>query len=141
MAHGPHCYVACRILLDPGIESMSPALAGRFSSTVPPGKSPNHLFLIISLVTIPGNIIYYSLIAGEGNGNPLHYSCLEKNPMDGGSWLQSVGSQRVRHDSATSLSLSPITVKPANWNKSTHISVARYDDQVQYWISDLTAGI
>ena len=23
---------------------------------------------------------------GEGNGNPLHYSCLE-NPMDGGTWL------------------------------------------------------
>ena len=22
---------------------------------------------------------------GEGNGNPLQYSCLE-NPMDGGSW-------------------------------------------------------
>ena len=24
-------------------------------------------------------------IPGEGNGNPLHYSCLE-NPMDGGAW-------------------------------------------------------
>ena len=23
---------------------------------------------------------------GEGNGNPLQYSCLE-NPMDGGTWL------------------------------------------------------
>ena len=35
---------------------------------------------------------------GEGNGNPLQYSCLE-NPMDeepGG--LQSMGSQRVGHD-------------------------------------------
>ena len=96
VAHWPHYYMACRILLDPGIESMCPALAGRFSSTVPPGKSPNHLFLIISLVTIPENIIYYTLIAGERHGNPLQYYCLEKNPMDGGSWLQSVGSQRVR---------------------------------------------
>ena len=26
---------------------------------------------------------YYNL--GEGNGNPLQYSCLE-NPMDGGAW-------------------------------------------------------
>ena len=26
---------------------------------------------------------------GEGNGNPLHYSCLE-NPMDGGAWLATV---------------------------------------------------
>ena len=32
---------------------------------------------------------------GEGNGNPLQYSCLE-NPMDSG--LQSTGSPRVRHD-------------------------------------------
>ena len=35
---------------------------------------------------------------GEGNGNPLQYSCLE-NPMDEEPGrLQSVGSQRVRHD-------------------------------------------
>ena len=40
---------------------------------------------------------------GEGNGTPLQYSCLE-NPMDRGSW--SWGSQRVRYDWATSLSLS-----------------------------------
>ena len=83
--------------------------------------------------------------SGEGNGNPLQYSCLE-NPMDGGAWwatvhgipkswtqlsdlmekamaphsntlawkipgmeepggLQSMGSLKVRHDWATSLSL------------------------------------
>ena len=43
----------------------------------------------------------------EGNGNPLQYSCLE-NPMDGGAWcrLLSMGSQRVGHYWATSLSLS-----------------------------------
>ena len=35
---------------------------------------------------------------GEGNGNPLQYSCLE-NPMDRGAWgLHSKGSQRGRHD-------------------------------------------
>ena len=36
---------------------------------------------------------------GEGNGNPLQYSCLEKTPWTeepGG--LQSMGSQRVRQD-------------------------------------------
>ena len=32
---------------------------------------------------------------GEGNGNPLQYSCLE-NPIDSG--LHSTGSQRVRND-------------------------------------------
>ena len=33
---------------------------------------------------------------GEGNGNPLQYSCLE-NPMDRGAWLglQLIGSQRA----------------------------------------------
>ena len=37
--------------------------------------------------------------------NPLQYSCL-KNPMDRGAWcrLLSMGSQRVEHDWATSLS-------------------------------------
>ena len=36
---------------------------------------------------------------GEGHGNLLQYSCLE-NPIDRGAWwaLQSLGSQRVRHD-------------------------------------------
>ena len=43
---------------------------------------------------------------GEGNGNPLQYSCLE-NPMNRGAWWATVhGLQRVRHDWATSLSLS-----------------------------------
>ena len=38
---------------------------------------------------------------GEGNGNPLQYSCL-KNSMDRGAWWATVhGSQRVRHDLAT----------------------------------------
>ena len=94
-----------------------------------------------------------NISCGEGNGNPLQYSCLE-NPMDGGTWwaavhgvaksqtrlsnftftfhfpalekemathssvlawripgteepgrLQSMGSLRLRHDWATSLSL------------------------------------
>ena len=40
---------------------------------------------------------------GEGNGNPLQYSCLE-NPIEPGR-LPSMGSQRVRHDWVTSLSL------------------------------------
>ena len=36
---------------------------------------------------------------GEGNGNPLQYSCLE-NPMDRGAWQALVyGVTRVRQDS------------------------------------------
>ena len=41
--------------------------------------------------------------SGEGNGNPLQYSCLE-NPMDRGAWQATVhGVTRVRHDLATKL--------------------------------------
>ena len=34
---------------------------------------------------------YYTLLklAGEGNGTPLQYSCLE-NPTDGGAWMAAV---------------------------------------------------
>ena len=38
---------------------------------------------------------------GEGNGNPLQYSCLA-NPMDRGAWWATVNRVgRVRYDSAT----------------------------------------
>ena len=33
----------------------------------------------------PGSIPGLGRSPGEGNGNPLWYSCLE-NPMDGGAW-------------------------------------------------------
>ena len=32
-----------------------------------------------------GSIPGLGISPGEGNSNPLHYSCL-KNPMDGGAW-------------------------------------------------------
>ena len=44
---------------------------------------------------------------GEGNGNPLQYSCLE-NPMDGGAWSASVHGvtkSQTRLSDFTSLSL------------------------------------
>ena len=31
----------------------------------------------------------FSLAIGEGNGNPLHCSCLE-NPRDGGAWWAAI---------------------------------------------------
>ena len=48
---------------------------------------------------------------GGGHGNPLQYSCLE-NPhgTEALGWLQSVGSQRVRHHTAQhSKELVPLT--------------------------------
>ena len=55
-----------------------------------------------------GSIPGWGRSPGEGNGNSPQYSCLE-NSMDRGAWqatvygveLQSMGSQRVGHDSAT----------------------------------------
>ena len=44
---------------------------------------------------------------GEGNGNPLQYSCLD-NPMDRGAWQATVtvhGVARVGHDLAMKPSL------------------------------------
>ena len=49
----------------------------------PPGPPPHALFICF---------IYFSvaqLSPGEGNGNPLQYSCLE-NPMDWGAWWAAV---------------------------------------------------
>ena len=37
----------------------------------------------------PGLIPGSGKSSGEGNGNPLQYSCLE-NPMDGGAWQATV---------------------------------------------------
>ena len=39
--------------------------------------------LIENNLTIP-KLLYVRFMVGEGNGNPLQYSCLE-NPMDGGA--------------------------------------------------------
>ena len=46
-----------------------------------------------------GLILGSGRFPGEGNGNPLQYSCLQ-NPIDGGAWcrLLSMGSQRVGHN-------------------------------------------
>ena len=62
-----------------------------------PGGSDSKasVYNVRDLGSIPG----LGRFPGEGNGNPLQYSCLE-NPMDGGVWcrLLSRGSQRVGHN-------------------------------------------
>ena len=45
----------------------------------------------------PGSIPGLERSPGEGNGNPLQYSCLE-NPMEGGAWqarVQGVAKNRT----------------------------------------------
>ena len=49
----------------------------------------------------PGLIPGLGRFPGEGNGNPLQYSCLE-NPMDRGAWQATVhGVARIRHSLVT----------------------------------------
>ena len=46
---------------------------------------------------VMGNLTCFGRPGGEGNGNPLQYSCLE-NPVDGGAWyaaLHEVAKSRV----------------------------------------------
>ena len=60
-----------------------------------PGGSDSKVsaYNVGDLASIPGS----GRSPGEGNGNPLQYSCLE-NPMEDPGRLQSMGSQRVGHD-------------------------------------------
>ena len=52
-----------------------------------PGDFPNGLDGKVSAYNVgdPGSIPGLGRSPGEGNGNPLQYSCLE-NPKDGGAW-------------------------------------------------------
>ena len=59
VAHGPSCSVACGIFPDQGLNLWSPALAGRLSTTAPPGKPLSVFYLSfpipsIRLCTMPG---------------------------------------------------------------------------------------
>ena len=63
-------------LPNPGIKPGSLAFKIEALPSEPPGKLL--LFNIMLLVSIHVRV-------GEGNGDPLQYSCLE-NPMDGGAW-------------------------------------------------------
>ena len=72
-----------------------------------PGGSDSKasVYNVGDLGLIPGS----GRFPGEGNGNPLQYSCLE-NPMVGGAWcrLLSMGSQRVGMTERLPFSLSTI---------------------------------
>ena len=49
----------------------------------------------------PGSVLGPGRSPGEGNGNPLQYSCLE-NPMNRGAWQATVhGVAKVGHNLAT----------------------------------------
>ena len=70
-------------LPDPGIEPGSPALQADSLPSGFPGGSDSKPFAynVGDLGSIPG----LGNSSGEGNGNPLQYSCLE-NSMDREAW-------------------------------------------------------
>ena len=63
VAHGPSCSSATP---RPGLEPVSSALAGRFSTTAPPGKPP-FLFFLEMLQILSISVMLYELI----NNNKL----------------------------------------------------------------------
>ena len=75
-----------------------------------------------------GSIPGWGRSPGEGNGNPLQYSGLE-NPMDRGACrLQSMGSQRVGHDWATSYTNFIYTLTVRDTQLDTIDSAFKYPD-------------
>ena len=78
---------------------------------IPWGGTGSLFYLIFPSNSVPkepackagdlGLILESRRCPGEGNGNPLQYSCLE-NPTDRGAWQDRVyGVAKVRHDLAT----------------------------------------
>ena len=104
----------CRFLAPQRIEPTPHTLEGKVLTTGPPGKST---FFHLTLITAFGGFSYSSISKesasnagdlglipgsgrppGEGNGNPLQFSCLE-NPTDRGAWWVPVhGVARVGHN-------------------------------------------
>ena len=77
----------------------------------------------------PGLIPGSGKSPGEGNGNPLHSSCLD-NPMDGGAWwaTQSVGLQNL--DATEQLTLSYLIC--AQIISFNYLQICRYRKKMVY---------
>ena len=131
----------------PGIEPVSPALQGGFSTPGLPGK-PRDSFCPLLSVLVPFSSFPESLrphdivvsiwcqqsdrlrfdicfwhMFGEGNGNPIQYSCLE-NPMDGGAW-QATGHGAAESDmTKCMLSLSHTHTQTHNFTVDWQCSVS-----------------
>ena len=79
--------ILCHPLLLP---SIFPSIKVFSSESALRIRWPKYYFIFPAQVfPFPGLLIvlfvYLVFEAGEGNGTPLQYSCLE-NPMDGGAW-------------------------------------------------------
>ena len=67
------------------------------------------------------------MLCGEGNGNPLQYSCME-NPMDGGAWeaaVHGVAQSRTRlkrrsNSNSNQYSCLENSINRGNWQATVH---------------------
>ena len=68
-----------------------------------------------------GSIPGWGRSLGEGNGNPLQYSCLE-NPMDGGAWWATVhGVAKSRTQLSDYTTLNDLVVFPTFFNLRVNV--------------------
>ena len=70
---------------------------------------------------------------GEGNGTPLQYSCLKIPRMEESGRLQSMGSLRVGHDWATSLSLFTFMHWRRKWQPTPVFLPGKSQGQGSWW--------
>ena len=71
------------IELDPTCHNYDPVQPNKYK------KKKGAIFVFRKNFYLSLNLLWTIPIIGEGNGNPLQYSCLE-NPMDGGAWWAAV---------------------------------------------------
>ena len=82
---------------------------------------PRALTCISYISCIGRQVLYHQrykfprVVNEEGDGTPLQYSCLENPMAEEPGRLQSMGSRRVGHDWATSLSLFPFMHWRRKW--------------------------
>ena len=82
VAHGPSCSTACGIFPDQGSNPCPPALAGRFSTTAPPGKPPvcmflcGHTFSVVPVFShFESEILYQTFTFGQSDWWKMLASC------------------------------------------------------------------
>ena len=87
-------------------------------------NDPSFLFSPLKLSSL-----FWGMLIGEGNGNPLQYSCLE-NPTDGGAWwaaIYGVAQSQTWLKWLSSSSSSRITLKT---NSSVQFSSVQFSRSV-----------
>ena len=90
--------VTLYVIAEKAMATHSSTLAWKIPWTEEPGRLQSMGSLGVVYTTERLHFHFSLSCIGEGNGNPLQYSCLE-NPRDGGAWRAAVyGLHRVGHD-------------------------------------------